>query len=71
MLLKLHGSKLKKDAPKQPLNKRIRVVVSSARIENLEITDATTQLMRRFAAGEITSREAVASIVTAYAPRGS
>jgi hypothetical protein len=58
------------DVRKQRIEKQIRMAVSSARIEGLEVTDATTSLMRDHAESKITSEEAIKTIVNAYAPRG-
>jgi hypothetical protein len=47
----------------------MRQASSSARIEGLEVTDATKFLMIAYADGKITSEEAVETIIGSYASR--
>jgi hypothetical protein len=57
------------DVRRQSVDRRMRQASSSARIEGLEVTDATKSLMIAFADGKITSEGAVETIIGSYASR--
>jgi hypothetical protein len=55
------------DVDERRVDKRMRVVCSSARIESLEVTETTKALMIAFADGKVTSEGAVIRITASYA----
>jgi hypothetical protein len=58
-----------KSGHRRSVDSRIRQASSSARIEGLEVTEATKSLMIAYADGKITSEEAVESIIGSYVSR--
>jgi hypothetical protein len=58
-----------KSGHRQSVDRRIRQASSAARIEGLEVTEATKSLMIAYADGKVTSEEAIEPIIGSYASR--